>query len=219
MWNEFPFSVVQIFLDAFTYNLAIAALAMVIGSPISFLLGYMSTLSNKLLIFALKILKSLFCNVPSFVLLFYFTLIVPSQLDVLGAIWFITPFTKAVLALSIPVIGYYSDVFEQILRGKTHFSLATFKQFFIVILMASTTASVIGVPEIMATANAYIASKGDVSMMLKVYFVVVLIFVISGLCIQILFYIFNRMYGFTFAKKYSWNREEEDENSATNSSN
>ncbi len=218
MLFEIPVPVLQTFLSAYSINLVIAVLAMAIGCPFGFLFGYLSGYSNKALQWLLMSLRSLFCNVPSFVLLFYFTLIVPSQFEFMGGLWSVSPFAKAVLALSIPVVGYYSAVFEQVLQGKAHFSMATFKQFFIVILMASTTASVIGVPEIMAVANTYIASQGDTSIMLMVYMAVVLIFIVSGLVIQFLFFIFNRLYCLISGNKYSKDEPEEEENNAVNPS-
>lgn len=203
MLVDLPLTVIVSFLNAFTYNLIIAFFAMAIGCPIGFLLGVLARFPSKFLRWSLNIVHSLFCNVPSFVLLFYFALIVPSQFELLGESWSVLPLFKAILALSVPVIGYYIDVFRHVFKDNMRFSIASFKPFFIVILMASTTASVIGVEEIMATANTYIASEGNTSKVLSVYLLVVLIFILSGFLIQALFCLSNHLYHRLFGEQYS----------------
>lgn len=186
-------SILMSFVSAFGYNILIAFFAMLIGCPLGALLGKLFKSKNAILYRIATIIHSVFCNVPSFVLLFYFTLIVPAQLELAGGIWSIPPMAKAILALSIPVIGYFSELYRDREVGKAPFSLMTCKQFFLVILMASTTASVIGVPELLATANTFIASSGELSLMLPTYLLVALFFVVSGLLTNVVFNAFSHV--------------------------
>lgn len=203
-----PWSDLATFVMAFAYNLVIAVCAMLLGCVVALGLGYGAAIASHSVYKSMKLIRSLFCNVPSFVLLFYFTLIVPSRIELLGDVWSVSPLIKATLALAIPVIGYFSELFERMMTEHFRIPLSTIKQFFIVILMASTTASVIGVEEIMATANTYIAVRGDTEVMLKVYLTVATVFVISGVLIQALFYALGLLHR-ALALRYGLKKKED----------
>lgn len=145
------YSLTLLLLPAFTYNLLISFLATVVGIPIGWALSLLSLTSSRWFHPIARLIQSIFCNVPSFVLLFYLTMIMPSHLELFSFHWQLSPLIKTVVALAIPVIGYSCDAFIQQHQGHKAITMAALKQFFIVILMASTTASVIGVKEILAT--------------------------------------------------------------------
>ncbi|CAM3521000.1 hypothetical protein VA7868_00879 [Vibrio aerogenes CECT 7868] len=188
------YALTLLLLPAFTYNLLISLLATVAGIPTGWVLSLLSLTSCRWFHPIARLIQSVFCNVPSFVLLFYLTMIMPSHLELFSFQWQLSPLIKTVIALAIPVTGYSCDAFIQQHQGHKAITLAALKQFFIVILMASTTASVIGVKEILATANMFIASAGHAGIMLPVYGVVTFIFVLSGLLIQLIFAILKHRF-------------------------
>ncbi|MCX4029556.1 hypothetical protein H0A36_03860 [Endozoicomonas sp. SM1973] len=118
----------------------------------------------------------------------------------MGKIYTLPSLAKSIFALTIPVIGFSSDQLLKFFQDqqlpykeKVDGLVKASWQYFLVILMASTTASVIGVNEIMASANTLIATSGDPRLTLPVYAYVALWFITSSLLFS---YIFHRACGF-----------------------
>lgn len=175
------FELFPTFIQAFSLNIMIAVSAMVVGTAAGFYISKWHLSSYRFIQIGAESLILIFRNVPSFVLLFYLALIIPSQFS-LGPMHFQIPaIAKAIFALGAPVTGFACDYFLEVTnKGKT-FQLAPWNQYFIVILMASTTASIIGVKEIMATANATIAMSGNSQMVLPIYGLVAVWFISCSL--------------------------------------
>jgi polar amino acid transport system permease protein len=127
-------------------------------------------------------------NVPSFVLLFYMASMIPSEVELSGQIIAVPLWIKATLALTFPVIGFASDQtlgYVRQTRDGTSGAFETFAvawlQYFLIIIMASATASVIGADEIVGRANTLIAQSGDDGLLLPIYVFVSLWFILTGL--------------------------------------
>lgn len=87
----------------------------------------------------------------------------------------------------MPVVGFASDQFYRLtqeLKQGNAIALPIFfvswTQYFVIILMASSTASVIGVHEIVGRANTAIAVSRDPGTMLWIYLYVALCFLLSA---------------------------------------
>ena len=169
---------------SFSLNILIAISAMTIRFPVGSLLSRGTNHTQAPIKWLAKGAQSLLCNVPSFVMLFYLALIVPSRWEMMGFEMHVPALGKAIIALAIPVMGYSCDLATQKRHKGQPFSLSAVNQFFLVILMASTTASAIGVDEILATANAYIASSGQADAILPIYTMVACFFIVSGALCQ-----------------------------------
>lgn len=187
MSSALTLPLLQSLLEAFGYNLLVAISAMTLGYPLGVFLAYGTIHHRKPVQLLSKAIQSLLCNVPSFVMLFYLALIMPSKWEVMAVNVEIPPVAKAILALSIPIIGYSCDSLRYRIKRGQVISYSALKQFFLIILMASTTASAIDVPEILSTANTYIASSGQPELMLPIYATVAVIFVLSGVTCQLIF--------------------------------
>ncbi len=177
----------------FAMNLLISVLSMVIGTILGGLLGRMrfrrmwgvSTIAR----FATSICR----NVPSFVLLFYMASMIPSEIEWSGAIVAVPLWIKATLALIFPVVGFASDQSLGYFRqhdaglpgaGET-FGIA-WMQYFLIIIMASATASVIGADEIIGRANTLIAQYDDPQLLIVIYVYVSMWFLATGLLLSAL---------------------------------
>jgi polar amino acid transport system permease protein len=115
-------------------------------------------------------------NVPTFVFLFYIAYLVPSELQLLGMTISCPAWMKASLALSIAVVGYVSDTLSIALRewrAGRHDSallfLPSWTTYLLIIFMASSTASVIGVSEIVSRCNTVIAALDNSALMIWIY--------------------------------------------------
>ena len=130
-------------------------------------------------------------NVPSFVLLFYMAFMLPSEIDWAGRIIAVPVWIKATLALTFPVVGFASDqslgYFTQVRAGiagaRETFAIAWI-QYFLIIIMASATASVIGADEIVGRANTIIAQNDSASFLLVTYLYVSAWFLMTGLAVS-----------------------------------
>ena len=170
-------------------NLLISVLAMALGTALGWGLGRaragQSAIAEKGALFV----TTLFRNIPSFVFMFYIAFLVPSEFEWDGRIVALPAWVKAVVALTIPVVGFASDQVTIFLKMRTsaqaHNAFGTFAvawtQYLLIIIMASATASVIGVDEIVGRANTVIAAVRDPSLVIWVYGFVALWFLASGL--------------------------------------
>lgn len=166
----------------FAINLLISVLAMGIGTAFGMALGAWrfsrKAGGRQLGGFGTNICR----NVPSFVLLFYMASMIPGE---------VAPWIKATLALIFPVVGFASDQWLGYLRQKRDgesAAIATFSiawlQYFLIIIMASATASVIGADEIVGRANTIIAAQSSEGFLLQMYLFVSAWFLAAGLLIS-----------------------------------
>lgn len=172
----------------FGTNLKISVLSMTVGTVLGVMLALLRAghvpILRPLAGFATNVCR----NVPSFVLLFYMAFMIPSEIDWGGQIISVPLWLKATLALTFPVIGFSSDqslgYVEQKRagsKGAWEVFVIAWLQYFLIIIMASATASVIGADEIVGRANNLIAQNENARFLLATYVYVSLWFLTTGL--------------------------------------
>lgn len=179
--------------EGFLVNLLISFAPMLLGTLLGWGLGSLRASQHRQAGYMASTLTSLFRNIPSFVFLFYIAFLTPMEFSWQGEVYSIPVWLKATLALTVPVIGFASDqtttLLHELRAGKENcwgmFSIA-WTQYLLVVVMASATASVIGVDEIVNRANTVIAAVRDPSLMLWVYGYVALWFLLTGSLISAL---------------------------------
>jgi His/Glu/Gln/Arg/opine family amino acid ABC transporter permease subunit len=175
----------------FVTNLGITVVAMGVGSVLGLLLALCRTSVSKPVRWLAEGATSLCRNVPSLVLLFYIAFMIPKQIVIGETVLPMPLWIKASLALTIPVIGFASDQSVSYLRDHTTslraaapYLINTWAQYVLIILMASSTATVLGADEIVGRANVLIAKRDDPTFLLATYAYVSLWFLVSGLLIS-----------------------------------
>jgi ABC-type amino acid transport system permease subunit len=175
----------------FAMNLAIAALAMALGTLAGAGLGALRDRGPAPLAAAAGGAASVCRNVPSFVLMLYLAFLLPVEIERGGSVVAVPLWLKAALALTIPVTGFASDQTrawraqrEAGLPGAGETLLTAGLQYFLIALMASSTASVIGADEIVSRANRVIATDGRPAFLIATYLWVALLFLAAGLLVS-----------------------------------
>ncbi|WP_051203151.1 hypothetical protein [Sediminimonas qiaohouensis] len=152
--------------EGFATNLSISALAMAVGGMLGLVLGVVRIGMDGAGRAAGRSATALCRNVPSFVLMFYLAAMLPREIVLLsGEAVPLPTWIKAAVALAVPVTGFLSDQIAGARRdGRPLFGapvrFATL-QYFMIIVMASATSSVIGADDLVARA-ARVAAITDV---------------------------------------------------------
>lgn len=175
----------------FLRNLLISGLAMAAGTAIGVALGQLRYSRVRVASPVAGGVTSVCRNVPSFVLIFYVAFLLPVEVRWGESVLQIPVWIKATLALTIPVIGFASDQFRGFLRqraaelgGAVAMFWTAWAQYFLIILMASSTASVIGADEIVGRANRIVAIDNDPALLLATYSYIAAWFLLAGLVIS-----------------------------------
>ncbi len=175
----------------FAGNLLIAGLSMLLGTGIGAGLGWLRGRGRAALRLPAALATGLCRNVPSFVLMFYVAFVLPVEIERAGGPVAVPLWVKATLALTIPVTGFASDqvlAFRRQQRAGLAGAGATFLtawlQYFLIVLMATATASVIGVDEIVGRANRVIATDQRPEFLVATYVYVSAWFLATGLALS-----------------------------------
>jgi len=182
LWTWTPFLAA-----GFGWNVVVSVVAMGIGTALGAGLAQ-ARLARQTGVARLAVgATSISRNVPTFVFLFYLAFMLPNEIALGGHVLPIPPWLKAALALSIAVVGFISDTLTQALaerrRGRSEamqLFLPAWTTYFLIIVMASSTASVIGVSEIVSRANTVIGATGRDDLMVWIYLYAMLWFL--GFC-------------------------------------
>jgi len=189
--------------EGFAMNVAISVSAMACGTLIGLFVG-LGRLSAARPVRALcGGATHLLRNTPSIVLLFYLALILPAELHLAGLAIPLPAWAKAIVGLSMPVIGFMSDATYGAVRAvpalqwdaaaclplgrlRTYADvvlpqtmpllLPPWASYFAIILMASSTAALVGVEEILSRATVAMEADPDPAFIIPVYFYVLLWF-------------------------------------------
>jgi len=165
-------------LGGFAWNITISLVAVAIGTVAGYMLARgratKHMLSQRMAILATALMR----NVPTFVFQFYLIFMLPDTVTMplgLGAVPF-PSWLKASLALALAVAGFVSDNLVPVLsldgterRHATMRFALHWGNYLVIIVMASSTASVIGVSELVSRCNTVINASGTTDMMLWVY--------------------------------------------------
>ena len=172
-------------LEGFAWNIAIAALAMLLGTLAGAGLAWLRVSSHPHLARASRALTGLSRNVPTIVFQFYLALMLPGEWLVPGTGWIlgVPPWVKASLALAVAVVGFTSDNLASALvdwrRGNRSAALMfvpAWGTYLVIIVIASSTSSIIGVGELVSRSNAVINATGQTELMVPVYLYAMVIF-------------------------------------------
>jgi polar amino acid transport system permease protein len=160
----------------FVWNIIISIIAMVLGTVIGAGLAFMREARGALLAKPSLAVTGFVRNVPTVAFLFYIAFLLPSELDVFGLAVSMPAWVKASLALSIAVIGQVSDELSVVIRdwragqrGNALLFLPSWMTHLLVIVIMSSTASLIGVSEIVSRCNTVIAATGKSEMLVWIY--------------------------------------------------
>ena len=160
----------------FAWNILISLVSMTIGTVLGAVLARLRLSRRKSIAGASLAVTELTRNIPTFVFLFYLAFIIPVEFEVSGQIYSFPAWLKASLALSVAVVGFVSDnLFVAWQHWRNHNRTAallfvpSWTMYLLIIVMASSTASVIGVGEIVSRCNVLIAAVGGEEMMVWVY--------------------------------------------------
>jgi len=160
------------------WNIVISLVAMVLGSGVGGVLALLRASTGKARAKTGSAVTELMRNVPTFVFQFYLVFMLPGSLAIpfTDAHLPIPAWLKASLALALAVAGFVSDNLRQALRAPLEHRgrdlllfVLNWSNYFVIIVMASSTASVIGVSELVSRCNTVINVMGKTDMMVWVY--------------------------------------------------
>ena len=162
--------------EGFGWNIIVSLLAMAVGTVVGMLLALLRGGSHWSVRHSGGAVTTLARNAPTFVMLFYLAYIIPTEFTLFGAAATFPAWIKAALALGIAVAGYVSDNALAAIRHLRRHEMAeallfvpAWTSYFLIIVMASSTASVIGVPELVRRADTVIGAVDEVGLALWVY--------------------------------------------------
>lgn len=173
----------------FAMNILISITAMTIGTGFGWIVANMRLSPSPRTHRASIALTELTRNIPTFVFLFYLAFVLPSEFGIpfTGLVVGIPSWLKASLALSIAVVGFCSDNLSPAIgawrkgdKGVALLFIPSWTSYALIIIMASSTASVIGVSELVSRCNTVINATGNTRIMLPVYVYACVFFI--GFC-------------------------------------
>ena len=160
----------------FGWNIIVSLVAMAVGTVVGLVLALLRGGSHWGVRHGGGALTTLARNAPTFVMLFYLAYIIPTEFTLFGAAVTFPAWIKASLALGIAVAGYVSDNALAAIRHLRRHEMAeallfvpAWTSYFLIIVMASSTASVIGVPELVRRADTVIGAVDKIGLALWVY--------------------------------------------------
>ena len=162
--------------EGFGWNIIVSLVAMAVGTIVGLGLALLRSGAHWSVRHSGSAVTTLARNAPTFVMLFYLAYIIPTEFTLFGAAATFPAWIKASLALGIAVAGYVSDNALAAIRHMRRHEIAeallfvpAWTSYFLIIVMASSTASVIGVPELVRRADTVIGAVDKVGLALWVY--------------------------------------------------
>lgn len=165
-------------LGGFLMNILISVVAMAIGTALGFGVVLMRTASSPGSRRIAALLTELTRNTPTFVFQFYLAFMLPNEISLPGTEMTlgISPWIKASLALALAVVGFCSDNLTPALRafrsgdiGTALLFIPAWTSYALIIVMASSTASVIGVSELVSRCNTVVNATGKSELLLPAH--------------------------------------------------
>ena len=172
-------------LGGFALNILISLVAMLIGTGIGWALAGLRVSKHPTTRRVSIVLTEFSRSIPTIVFQFYLAFMLPTEI--------LLPFTKTILnfpvwikaslALAIAVVGFTSDnltiAMDEWKKGNHNAAflfIPSWTGYALIIVMASSTASIIGVSELLSRCNAVINATGDTQLMLPIYLYACLFF-------------------------------------------
>ena len=176
-------------LGGFAMNILISVVAMLIGTTLGWGVARLRLARTPAWQRVALVATELTRNTPTFVFQFYLAFMLPNTVSLPGldASLAITPWIKASLALALAVIGFCSDNLTPALKGLRRgddsaalLFIPSWISYALIIVMASSTASVIGVSELVSRCNTVVNATGKSGLLLPIYLYACVVFV--GFC-------------------------------------
>ena len=176
-------------LGGFIMNILISVVAMLIGTSLGWGIALMRLAKSSLITRIASLLTEITRNTPTFVFQFYLAFMLPNELTLpfTEMVVAVPPWIKASLALALAVIGFCSDNLTPALRslrrgddGAALLFIPSWTSYALIIVMASSTASVIGVSELVSRCNTVVNATGKPELQLPIYVYACVVFV--GFC-------------------------------------
>lgn len=176
-------------LAGFGLNILISLVAMSIGTGIGWVLAMFRLSPNPRRARFSLVATEFSRNIPTIVFQFYLAFMLPAEIVIPStSIILIFPlWLKASLALAIAVIGFTSDnltiAMEEWKKGNQNAAflfIPSWTSYALIIVMASSTASIMGVGELLSRCNTVINAIGNTQLMLPIYLYACLFF--FGFC-------------------------------------
>lgn len=171
LWTWTPF-----LLEGFLMNVLIAAVAMAAGTAVGAVLAVLRCSRTRAIERASTLVTGLSRNAPTIVFQFYLVMMLPPA-------WGVPAWLKASLALAVAVVGFTSDnlliaqrQWRQGDRSAALLFLPAWGTYLLIIVIASSTASIIGVGELVSRTNTVINATGQTSLMAPIYLYAMVIF-------------------------------------------
>lgn len=174
-------------LSGFGWNILIAFTAMVIGTALGASLAWMRLGKSRLASRVSSVVTELSRNIPTIVFQFYLAVMLPTQWLLPGTTWVIDipGWVKASMALSVAVVGFTSDNLRTAMsewRQGRHSTallfLPSWTSYLLIIVIASSTASIIGVSELVSRCNTVVNAIGDTRLLIPFYLYASLFFLV-----------------------------------------
>ncbi|AUN94609.1 ABC transporter permease subunit [Pseudazoarcus pumilus] len=162
LWTWTPF-----LLEGLYWNVVITLLATMLGTCVGGVLAVLHLSPSRFIARGVGFVVSVFRNVPSLVLLFYAATLIPNQIDLGGTIVNIPDWLKASIALAASPTGFTAlNLHTSILywrQGQRRAAMLFIPNWLgglMITLLASSTASLVGVSELVGQCNTVIAATG-----------------------------------------------------------
>lgn len=163
-------------LEGFALNILIAVVAMLLGTAIGAGVARMRLAQAPRTARAGRVLTEVTRNIPTIVFQFYLVLMLPSELRLFGLSLPVPPWLLAAAALAMAVIGFTADNLASAMahwrrgdHGAALLFVPSWTTYLLIIVIASSTASIIGVNELVSRCNTVINASGNTQLMLPVY--------------------------------------------------
>jgi polar amino acid transport system permease protein len=176
-------------LSGFGMNIIIALVAMAVGTGVGGVLASMRVSPNARSVRYSLLITEFSRSIPTIVFQFYLAFMLPSEVPIpsMNLILTFPIWLKAALALAIAVVGFTSDnlsiAMEEWRKGNHNAAflfIPSWTRYAVIVVMASSTASLLGIGELISRCNTVINAIGDTRLMLPVYLYACLIF--FGFC-------------------------------------
>ena len=189
------------FVGGFSLNLLMTICTMVVGTLVGMGLGALRQWPRFGLGRLAGGLTAICRNSPAVVLLFYVNTLLPNEFTLFGALITIPLWVKAIIALSFSVIAFGSDQVLVFFNNSGSRAAArrtwmtSWGSYFVLLLMASSTATLMGVDEIVSRASDLILIHGGTDIVFAAYAYVALWFLVAGLIFTFVFRLIARLFG------------------------
>lgn len=175
-------------LEGFALNVLIATCATVIGTLLGGLLALLRFSRSSLVVMAANRVSSFFRNIPTLVLMFYLATLIPNEVAVSETLTIEIPkWLKAAIAMCASPLGFTSwNLHTAMLlwkagnRSTAIIFVPTWLSGFNITLLSSSTASLVGVNELVSRCNTVIAATNSGQTMF-IYVLASLIFIFFSL--------------------------------------